>query len=104
MLLIREKAPILDISGGADGQDSHMPRPPDIPRPTLAGDDDPVVVLMTESLRLEAANGMADRIRRGTSPRPGGGGLTAGPAFDSDGTGELLALQAELGSDRLVVI
>lgn len=81
-----------------------MPRHPDIPHQSAAADVDPLVITMTESLTLEAVRAIADRIRQVATSRRVILDVTGVPSFDSDGTGELMALQAEVGPDRFVVV
>jgi anti-anti-sigma regulatory factor len=81
-----------------------MQPPPEIPRQPAAADSDALVILLTESLTLESVRLMADRVRRVAATRRVVMDVTGVPSFDSEGTGELLTLQAEVGADRLVVI
>lgn len=65
---------------------------------------EPIVLTLTDPLTRPVVNRLHSVIRGVSGRRPIIVDVTATPAFDSDGTADLLTLQEELGSRRLVVV
>jgi anti-anti-sigma regulatory factor len=65
---------------------------------------EPIVLTLTEPLTRAVVTRLRSVVRGVSRGRPIIVDVTATPAFDSDGTAELLALQEEMGPRRLVIV
>ena len=81
-----------------------MPTSPQHTTSSAAQQREPVVLTLTEPLTRAAVTRLRSVVRGVSGGRPVVVDVTTTPAFDSDGTADLLALQEEVGSRRLVVV
>ena len=81
-----------------------MPDPHDDRVPIARQRGEPVVVTLDESLTQHSMQRLRTLIRDVSGTRPVIIDLTTIPGFDSQGTTDLLALQDELGTERVAVV
>lgn len=81
-----------------------MPTSPHDSTSSTTQQREPVVLTLTEPLTRAVVTRLRSVVRGVSGGRPVVVDVTTTPAFDSDGTGDLLALQEEMGARRLVVV